>query len=201
MKKIMIQSHINYILLISIVLIATMVRYYQLNNGFGINMPIKTETYSVNQVVNVGNNVFCGEKGYDCINAKVINSSINNIDYYDNVINLENVSNKEEFKVLTVDLELNNTGSKTLNINYSFFRVLGCDWCTITDEELTYAINNTDSQSADGIIALKPNKTEIIKLAFVLSSDMFNKTRFQRLYEEDIRFSLTSFPISRQIVI
>ena len=79
------------------VLIASIVRYHQLNNGFGINMPIKTETYSVNQVVNVGNNAFCGEKGYDCLNVKVLNSDINDLDYYGDVVDLDNVEIKEKW--------------------------------------------------------------------------------------------------------
>ncbi len=204
MKKRFKIKKIVKITLILIFVICSTMRYYGLNGTLGINTPVKTSIYNINEAVALNNNYCGGRMKYPDWEIEVLDSTIYDFDDFINTINVD----KDEFsdystqKVMEITIKLYNKSNQINSIGINDFDLLGVDWAVKLDHILTHKSNPffyKNCNIEDLGLSLKPNGTYCVKLIYNLYEDAFSKKRYKNLENEKMKLELTIIPENKLI--
>lgn len=180
------------------------VRYYTLNGTFAVHGQYSTEIYEMHETVAFDDGVSYGvfeQPGYSVSveDARIIDSD----DYLK-----ELGKNPEDFqflseKYLELTLTISNEGDYPNGLTFYGLPVIGSNWYTFYDNEVTACINPFFEDNYDyghGCIVEK-NSSSTVKIAYNLYEYRFLSEQFENLENEEMWLWVTLRPIDKRISI
>ena len=180
-------------------------RYYSLNNTLGVKSENTIIVYETNEYVKFENNKSAFNIDYSGFEAKIINSRVLDIKEYLKDIDAENVNfnNHIPEKIVEIELCIHNTETQMNPIRINNFEVVGSDWYTRLNSELTIYANpvflENDVNYKDLGITIVPEGYYTLKLVYNIFEEFFSKNKFDNINEEPMYFELTIHPENKFI--
>ena len=166
-------------------------RYYSLNNTLGVKSENTVIVYETNEYVKFENNKSAFNIDYSGFEAKIINSRVLDIKEYLKDIDAENVNFNNHTETQMNPIRINN------------FEVVGSDWYTRLNSELTIYANpvflENDVNYKDLGITIVPEGYYTLKLVYNIFEEFFSKNKFDNINEEPMYFELTIHPENKFI--
>lgn len=190
--------------IIIILLILYFVRYYNLNHTLSVPWRYPKVVYNKNESVEFEDNVCYGLVTNEGLEIEVLDSEIYNIDYFLNSIDIssENLYYKQPDKVLEVKIRVKNFSTENKSIKINNFEIVGSDWYTRMNTELTMYNNPLfleHNMMYDLGITLLPNDYYDLSLIYNIFEIYFSKKKFQNIEKEPMYMELTIFPENKFI--
>lgn len=201
MNKSIIKRYISA-LVILLAIAASLIRYYSLNGSFRVNDIFEKEVYNLNEPVDMGENKCANFNPCPGWNLEIIGSEIYESDDFYQKYNVEDSESQYTKKILEVNLRVTNTSDDLNSIGINFFQVLGIDWYTTLNTELTYKSNklfNEHCEQSDMGLSLHPNSSYDIKMIYNLYEWIYSKKKYKNINSENMYFELTIMPKNKLI--
>ncbi|MCI6582768.1 MAG: hypothetical protein MSH15_12445 [Oscillospiraceae bacterium] len=201
MNKSNAQKYITVIAML-LVVIGSLIRYYILNDSFKVQDAIEKEFYMLNESVDIGENKCNDFDMHPGWSFKIIDSEIYEFDEFCKKYNLSEIYLDNTPKILEVNLKLTNISNELNSIRINFFEVVGIDWYTTLNYELTHYANSIFFENCEEEnmgLALYPNTSFEIKMIYNLNEWQFSKEKYKNLNKEKMYFELTILPVNKLI--
>ncbi len=199
------KKRITIIAVISTLMLIWGIRYYTINDGFAVHGQYPCKVYSMHETIEFGNgktyNMY-EQPGYSISleSARIIDS-----DAYLKELNANsgNYSYLSE-KYLELTLTISNNGDYQDGIIFYGLPVVGENWYTFYDEEITASINdffvNNGVSSATGCMVSKGGSSTV-KIAYNLYERHFLPKQWSDITDEKMWLWVTLMPEDKKIEI
>lgn len=189
---------------LTICLVLWGIRYYTFNGTFALHTAYPREYYSMNDTIVYDENTMSYgvfyQPGYSISlkNARIVSLE----DYLS-----ETKMSKEDFsgtseKYVELTFEISNNGDFADGITPYSFPIIGDNWYTFYDGEMTAYINEfAQDMSYVDMITVEKGKTATLKVAYNLFSFNFLPGEFENIENEDMWVYVSVKPISKYIKI
>lgn len=190
--------------LIITLIILYFIRYYNLNHTLSVPWCYPKSIYDKNEFVEFEDNVCYGGVMNEGLKIEVLDSEIYNVDYFlnSNNINPENLYYMLPDKALEVKIRIKNISTENKAIKINNFEIVGSDWYTRMNTELTMYTNPfflEHNMRNDLGVTLLPNDYYDLSLIYNIFEIFFSKKKFQNIEKEPMYMELTIFPENKFI--
>jgi hypothetical protein len=187
-----------------VLIAAWCVRYYTLNGTFAIHDQYPLEVYKMHETVEFGDcvsyNVY-EQPGYaiSLESARIVNSD----DYLKELDKTPEDFHYLSPKYLELTLTVSNNGDYPNGLTFYALPVLGENWYTFYDNEITACINPffNDDFNQGHACAVRKNTSTTIKIAYNLYDYHFRESTYGNLENEKMWLWVTLRPIDKRIEI
>lgn len=184
-------------------LVAWCVRYYKVNGGtFAVHYEGPSAVYSMHEMVSFGDNI--SNNALEQPGYSVSLESARMIDAEDYLKELGKKPEDFHFlseKYLELTLTVANEGDYPKGLTFYALPVLGSNWFTYYDNEVTACINpffEGDYDQAHAC-AVRTNTSTTVKIAYNLYERHFLPNQFKNLEHEKMWLSVTTLPVDQRI--
>ena len=184
--------------------LAWLFRYYTLNGGMSVHGQYPEKIVGMHETIEFGDS-----KSYNVIEQPGYSVSLESARIIDTSDYLEEIGKTpEDFdylseKYLELTLKVSNEGDYTEGIEFYALPVIGEDWYTFYDNQLTACINPffEGNYEAANRCAVKKDSSAIVKIAYNLYYNTFPDERWNKLDDEKMWMSATIKPVNQMIKI
>lgn len=207
MKKYRVESMVKKIIvaIISIVLIFLwLTRYYILNNGFAVHGIYPERVCKMHETIEFGEN-----KSYNLIEQPGYYISLESariVDANDYLEELNMTSDQFEYlseKYLELTLTVSNEGDYPDGITFYGFPVIGNNWYTFYDNQVTACINPFFENNFEAAhrCSVSKGSSATVKIAYNLYEDLFLPNQWNNIEKEDMWLWVTIMPVDTKVKI
>lgn len=194
-------------LIVVIVFICTAVwciRYYTLNGTFAVHGKFPEEIYAMHETVE-----FNDCKSYNVIEQPGYSITLDSARIIDTDNYLKEINKKpEDFhylseRYLELTLTVSNYGDYPDGLTFYSLPVVGTNWYTFFDNEVTACINPFFEDNFDDAFGcvVKKDSSATVKIAYNLYEDLFSYKQWESLNQEKMWLWVTLQPIDKRIAI
>lgn len=195
------KKRIFYLIVIVIAIAIWISRYININTYWESTIPenYKTTTYSMDEVVHLGDNFMrYGIKANGC-SLVVTDFEIVEYDkYLLRAVPLIEISYPPE-KLIIVDLLLRNNGTAANKIDLGAFLLHGIDQVFLSNNELIAQMNPILNNSTE--ILLSPDAEQRLLLYFNIREHNLSKVTFNNIDNYDMNLMVTVYPERKEVIV
>lgn len=181
-----------------------LLRYYKINDGFSVHGMFPEVEYQMNQKIEFGDN-----KSYNLIEQPGYEISVDSarvVDAVDYLKELDMAADQFEYlseKYLELTLTVSNTGDYPDGLSFYGLPVIGANWYTFYDNQVTACINPFFKRNFDiaNGCAVTKGSSVTVKIAYNLYEDLFLPNQWENIEKENMWLWVTIKPVDTKVKI
>lgn len=181
-----------------------LLRYYKINDGFSVHGMFPEVEYQMNQKIEFRDN-----KSYNLIEQPGYEISVDSarvVDAVDYLKELDMAADQFEYlseKYLELTLTVSNTGDYPDGLSFYGLPVIGANWYTFYDNQVTACINPFFKRNFDiaNGCAVTKGSSVTVKIAYNLYEDLFLPNQWENIEKENMWLWVTIKPVDTKVKI